>query len=544
MKYNLSVDIDKRRITLVRVAPGDKDKPPIVRCTATYPILPDSSDNEISQTIKAILKENNIREKEVVIIASASARNNNAFFGKFYLPVMPPSEIRSAVMWEARSSMPFDPRAAIFKYQIEEKARDRYGVEKIVIFIEAIKIGEARRLTDIVTKAGLIPVGLLHPISTIASLLKKSKLSGTTILLDVDNTVSLLIYRDGKFEFEKKIDTGEDSLDRTLAKAGVAEEEFSTLKNEYGLLSAQDLSRLSLLELPLGTQEIRIFADELAVKIRRALKQWIEEQGEEVVEKVYLIGSLARVRNLAPYLATKLKIDVLIGDADSLGIELSYPEGMATPDLSLLVPAIGGSSKEEIKMGFLPPELKIQRKLAQVKTGIRISLSLILVSILLLSFYAHLHALTLRRTVAAHRAEIAGIGAGRIEDVALEGKKEELTRKLTHYHSVVGYYHPIWASTLRELTNITPAGILFRELRLDGAENSLFINGVVIQLERGISPYKVLDLFIERITHSPFFIDASLVSSDNYTGRDARGMSARSFSLRVTVRPLPTEVFR
>ena len=541
MKYNLSIDIDKDKITLVRAALGDKDNPPSLGCAATWPIP--SDDDEISRTIKAVLKDHDIREKEVVVVASASAKNKDAFVGKLYLPVMSLSEIRSAVMWEARASMPFDSRGAIFNYHTEGKVRDRYGVEKIAVFFGAIKIKEARRLTDIITKAGLIPTQLLHPFSAIAFLLKESVLSGTTVLLDADSNVSLLVYRGGQFEFERKIDSGEDELDRTLAEAGVDEAELSVLKNEYGLLSLEDLSRLSLSEPPLGSGEIRIFADELATKTRRALKQWVEEQGEEAVEKIYLIGSLTHLRNLAPYLTNKLKIDVAVGDAAALGVELSHPEEMEIPDLPVLIPAIGGSSSERAKIELLPPEAKIQRKLTQVKMGIRAALLLIVGVALLLSFVTHIHFFALRRAVDEQRVEIATLRAGERRDVPLEGKKEELRRKLASYHSVAGDKRPIWASSLREITNIIPAGVLLRKMRLNGEKEALLIDGVVVQKEEGIPPEEVLAEFFEELDGSPFFAGASLISIDNYDGPDAGGMPARSFSFHILLRRLPPEAF-
>jgi Tfp pilus assembly PilM family ATPase len=541
MKYNLSIDIDKDKITLIRAAPADKDNPLSLEYSAIWPIPPD--DDGISKVIKAVLKDHNIREKEVVVVASASARNKDTFVGKLYLPVIPLSEIRSAVMWEARAIMPFDPKGAIFNYHVEGRARDRYSVEKIAVFFGAIKVKEARRLTSIITKAGLIPLKLLHPFSAIAFFLKENALIGTIALLDAGSTVSLLIYKEGQFEFERKIDSGEDELDRALTEAGVNEVELSTLKNEYGLLSFEDLSRLSLSEPPLGSEKIRIFADELAIKVRRALRQWIEEQGEEVVEKIYLIGSLARLRNLAPYLTSKLKIDVVVGDADSLGIELSHPVEMAVPDLPLLIPALGGSSNERAKIELLPQEAKLHRKLTRVKVGIKIALSLIIGVTLLLSFVTHIHFLALRRVVDAQRAEIATLKAGERRDIPLKGKKEELRRELTRYHSIAGDVRPIWASSLREITNIIPAGVLLRKMRLDGEAEALFIDGVVVQKEKGIPPEVVLARFVEEIEGSPFFAGVSLTSIDNYIGEDAGGMPARSFSLHISARRLPPEAF-
>lgn len=542
MKYNLSIDIDKDRITLLRAAPGDKDNLLSLECAVTYPVSSAHPEDEIPMTIKAILMEHNIREKEAVLIASVSARNNDAFLGRFYLPVMPLGEVRAAVIWEARSVMPFDPRGALFNYHIEGKVRDKYGVEKIAVSMGAIKIKEARRLLEIATKAGLIPIGLLHPFSAIALFLKESALSGTTILLDVGKTIGLLIYRNGQFEFERRIVPGEDELDRMLTEAGV-ELELSAVKSEYGLLSSQDLSQLSLSEPPEGAREIRAFVDELAIKTRRALKQWVEEQGEEVIEKIYLIGSLTQLRNLAPYLANKLNIDVTVGNAASMKVEMSLPEETSIPELSLLIPAIGGSSGRRAGIELLPPEAKLRRKLTQVGTGIRVSLALVFGSVLLMSIFTRINSIILSKTVDTMRTEVA-ILMGEEGDVALEGKKEELTRKLAHYYAVAGREQPIWAGVMREITNITSAGVLFREMRLDGDEGVLLINGIVLQLEENVFPERVLARFIEEIENSPFFIGASLLNIDNYVGPDAGGMPARSFSLSIIIRKLPPEVFR
>ena len=539
MKYNLSIDIDKDRITLIRAVPPDKDNLLSLECALTWPVSSDNSENEISETIKAILKEHNITQKEVTLIASVSARNNDAFLGRFYLPVIPFSEIRSAVIWEARSRMPFDPRGAIFNYHIEGKVRDRYGVEKIAVLVGGIKVKEARRLMKIATRAGLIPIALVHPFSAIALFLKETTLRGATVLFEAGKTVSLLVYRDGEFEYEGRIDSGEDELDRMLREAGV-DMELSTLKSEYGLLSRQDLLQLS--EVPAGTEEIRIFADKLATMAGRTLRQWVEEQGEEVVEKIYLIGSLTRLRNLAPYLTDKLKIDVTVGDAASLGIELLPPEKTAVPELPLLIPAIGATSGKKCPIELLPREARLQRKLTHIRTGIRASLVLTIGVILLLSFFAQVSSLTLSRSVGAKRAELAAL-RGERGDVALkEREKEELRRKLQHYYAVAGRKRPLWAGVLREITNITPAGVLFRKMRLDG--DALLINGIVLQLEEGIPPEGVLARLIEEIEGSPFFIGASLLEIDNYTGPDAGGMPARSFSLSIIIRKLPPEVFR
>lgn len=543
MKYNLSIDIDKDKITLIRAAPEDKGSPLSLECAVTWPISSDNPDDEIPKTIKAILKEHNIREKEVTLIASVSARNNDAFLGKFYLPVMPLGEVRAAVLWEARSVMSFDPKGAIFNYHIEGKAKDRYGVEKITVLAGAIKVKEARRLINIATKAGLIPIGLLHPSSAITFFLKESALSGATILLDIGNMTRLLIYRNKQFEFERRIDSGEDELDSMLREAGI-DSELSTVKSKHGLLSAQDLSRLSLLEFPKGVQEIRIFADKLAIKTRRALRQWIEERGEEVVEKIYLIGSLAHLRNLAPYLANKLNVDVAVGDAASLGVEMSLPEETSTPELSLLIPALGGSSGIRSEIEFLPPEIKFQRKLTRVKVGIRATLSLTMGVILLLSLYTHVYSLVLSRIVETQRADIVILRVDEArKDVPLREKKE-LRQKLAHYHAVAGREHPIWAGALREITNITPAGVLFSEMSLDGDKDVLLINGIIIQLEEGVPPEGALAMFVEEIEGSPFFMSVSLLSIDDYIGPDAGGMPARNFSLSIIIRKLPPEAFR
>lgn len=542
MKYTLSLDIDKDRVTLIRVAPGDKDGLLSLKGAVTGPVSSANPEDELPRTIKALLQEHHIREKEVVLIASVSARNNDAFLGRFYLPVMPLSEARAAVVWEARSVMPFDPRGALFNYRLEGKVRDKHGLEKITVLVGAIKMKEARRLTDLATQAGLTPIRLLHPFSALALFFQESTLSDTTILLNAGQTTELLIYKKGQFEFERRIDNGEDELDRRLTGAGVEPAQFPLLKNEYGLLSAPDLSRLSLSEPPPGVEEIRTFVDELAIKTRRSLKEWVEERGEEIVEKIYLIGSLAHLRNLVPYLAKKLRLEVIAGTAASLGVELSPPPETALPELSLLLPALGASWGRKTAIELLPPEAKLQRKLTQVKMGIRVSLVLVIGSILLLSFLARLSSLAWRRTVATKRAEVAALrddpGAG-----AGAGKREELTGKLAHYQALAGWRRPLWAAALRELTHITPGGIYFREMQLEGEEATLLIKGIVLPRE-DVPPEGVLDRLVGGIEGSPFFRGASLLNIEDYRGPAASGGPARSFSLSIILRKLPLEVFK
>lgn len=499
--------------------------------------VPENDFSGVTQKIKETLEDKGLNNNEVIVIASEL----EAVFKKIYIPIMPSKEIKKAVMWQVSPQLPFEMEKCIFGYKVLGRQKDRDGAEKIAVLTGAIEKEKADRITNFIFEVGLLPIHLIHPVTVLSLLLDiSSAAEGTVIFLDIANKSSWFrVYKETEFQFERELEIGEDDLNRMLMSTGTAREQLEYFKKEYGLLTMEDMNKTDLENIPIADmgRQARTFVERLTIELRRALKQWVGEYESGVVNKMYLMGNLSHFRHLAAYLSNELGFSVIPVDSSSLGLQVFSHDGQDKIDMAKLGYCLGAVLYKQDELDFLPLSLKIQKRLNQVKLGIRIGLGAITATLLFLYLIGQSYVFILKNNIKNKKYELEKIKGISAEFGNLLKKHQQLAQQITFYYSISGN-QSLLSSILKELTNITPPEIVFEKMVID--EDMLLIEGIVIQLPES-TPEISLAQFMKEIEDSPFFEGVSLLNLQDYIGKETQGRHSKSFSLQAQFYALPVE---
>jgi len=539
----ICVEIKSGLFTLVRIAVESEAKtnPPKRQLSIKDLIQAPAPEDDLStavEKIKGILKDKGLKNNPVTIIISES----DVFLKKIYIPVMPPNEIKKAVVWQAPSLLPYDLGKCIFNYKVIGRQKDREGKEKTAVLLGAMEKEKAEKIADFISRIGLLPVHFIHPVTALELLLGLSS-TGEEPVLFLDSgpeTSRLRVYKEAKFQFERLLELGEKDLDAALMNTGVSADRLDYFKKEYGMPTIEDMDKAGTENIPVADmgRQARVFVEKLTIELRRALKQWVEEYQTGVVDmKMYLLGNLAHFRHLSTYLSNELGLEVTLANPSSLGLQVVNAQDSAEIDITRLGYCLGGSLYKAEELDFLPLALKFRNKLERVKAGVRISLAATAASMLLLYLITQSYSFILNNNIKNKKSELTRLKNAGTEFATFQKTEQRLFRQLAFYYSISGN-QPLLTGVMKELTNIIPAGIIFEKLTLDG--ETLLLEGIT-RPSADNTPEASLSRFMKEIESSPFFQGAFLVDLKEYSGKGTGGRYAKSFSIQTYLRRLPLE---
>ncbi|MHB1456048.1 MAG: type IV pilus assembly protein PilM [Armatimonadota bacterium] len=269
------------------------------------------------------------------------------------MPKMSEQILRKSIRFEAGKYISVPMEDSVVEFDILGDAADN---QMNVALVAAPREMIDTRAT-VLEQAGLEPLSIdVEAFATLRALVEMnpddSVRKGTIALLDIGASHTEI----------NLVSSGVLSLTRTIPIAGTAltnaiksvencsDEEAEQMKHALDVSPSTDQSTASGSTSSLRT--VQQLIDELLREIRRSFNyyqsQLPEGASESAIEKVIITGGASRLKGLAPYMQSRLNVDVTIGNPLSwfTNASSSRIEGLSEEDYPLFTVALGLVAKE------------------------------------------------------------------------------------------------------------------------------------------------------------------------------------------------------
>jgi type IV pilus assembly protein PilM len=255
-------------------------------------------------------------------LATSAVSGLEVFFQNIQLPKMSRKELAKAVPWACRKDFPFPMESTVFEYQIlnskNEKQEGKYDV-----FVTAAQENVIAGHLEILKHAQISPAKISTLPAALYQLFKetvKSDPAKNYALIDIGGKSTHFIFiKGGQMLFAREIATGGDDFTDALTGSIFVEgqeivinkEQAEKLKRHYGVVAVEE-GLLTKEGVPV--KEIMVMMgpilERLVNEIRRTVDFVNEKFGAAALEKIYLTGGGAFLKNLPARLSQELSADV------------------------------------------------------------------------------------------------------------------------------------------------------------------------------------------------------------------------------------------
>jgi len=267
------------------------------------------STEEISKTIKAILKEANINTKG----AAFTLPDFSTFFTSFELPSMSKEELPEAVNFEARQHIPVPLSEVVLDWYLTDGKISGKGGSKLKILLVAVPNDLVAKYQDVARESGIELKYLeAEAFSLTRALARNTK--DTVCLLDIGaQSTTVNVADEGILKVSHSFDVSGDNLTFSISKSfNVDSQKAELLKKKYGL----EYSETKDLLYP--------FVNLIIIEVDKILKDFYLEKGKEI-QKIIIAGGSAILPGLGKYLSSYFKKEVIIADPFS---DIFYPSNL------------------------------------------------------------------------------------------------------------------------------------------------------------------------------------------------------------------------
>ncbi len=240
------------------------------------------------------------------------------------MPSMPHADLHSALELEAHKYVPFPPDRIALDYEVIGPTADAGQVEVLVAACDRERLAE---IYEILSSAGLKVRGITVPPLAFRNVMRHTSLAGSqevTAFFDVGHhSINLCIFKRDELRFSRELSLGSHAFTealRTIIVPGqgtikLTEEEAERLKLEHGIPMGEDEKKIvGGIALANVTVMLRPTLERLTREIWSSFDYCNEEFFGESVQRVFLTGRGARLKNLPAYLESVLRVPVSLFD--------------------------------------------------------------------------------------------------------------------------------------------------------------------------------------------------------------------------------------
>ena len=321
----VGLDLAASGVKLVHAEPG-KGGPPRVTaaaCREIPPELPDAQRGDfIRQALRDFHRQGLLRGRVMMSVPDIQIAVEQAA-----MPKMPAPDLEKAVEWEAKEKMSADPSSHCVRHLlVGEAAAD--GKPQMEILIFAVPKEDVLAPYQMVSEAGgkveaaepgilgsvaaLDAAGLLHPEEFVA-------------VMDIGLRNSALAFVvDHKVRFVRSFSVAGDGATRSIAdycKVDYPTAELQKRESGLPLTGAAQPAAPAGAEADLRTragQALTLYLEKLASEVDHSLRYvtyyTLQRGSGHRLDRLYLLGGGAQLRNLAPFLESRLGAEVRVAD--------------------------------------------------------------------------------------------------------------------------------------------------------------------------------------------------------------------------------------
>ena len=354
----LSIDVGFRNIKVVEVAVNRNNEvyiknfgiaPTPINCIKNGVI---KNIDAISSEISRIIRENKMKVKKSKIVMSGTSIISRVFM----IEKVEGKDIDEIVTDAIKSNMPINPEEHKIDYKILQELNEN-GVEKVKIFVTAVRKSIINSYIDVLFELGLKPISVDIPANSTAKFFNRDiKVSIDNVrfisqnknqlnkdafaVIDFGSETTIInILRNKILEFNKVILTGSTNLDDAISKtARKSIIEAERLKKMYGItVPPPHTTNEDHLKVYRTLKEV---VDKLLIQSYMCLTFYEARCYGVKVGKIFVIGGGSLLKGLSDYMEQVLQIPVYpVGLLDIDGIDIN--KNLNSEKLNFLVNAVG-----------------------------------------------------------------------------------------------------------------------------------------------------------------------------------------------------------
>lgn len=460
--------------------------------------------SRVSEALKRVLSENNIRTKSVVSVVPGQS----TIIRHLKLPPGTRDRLSQVIKYEAQNQIPFPLDKVILDYQAFP-GKEGEEVKTILVAMKKELIDEH---LDIIEEAGLrceaidvSSLALYNGLKFGATLSERE----TVAFINIGaTTTDISICREGVLEFTRSIPVaGNDLTEVIQTKIGIPFSEAEKLKRKEADALPQAPSPV--------TEAISPILENLFTEIRRSLNYYRTQLEGTEVNRILLSGGSAGLRNLDGFLAKGLTIPVEI--ANPLAKIKFDPQTFRlkeiAPSLSIAIGlALHALGLGEIRVNLLPRVVREREAIQTRKRKLLVAAALGVVAIILsgLLFLQRLKAEEARLNfVEGELKKIAGI----VPQVERLKKEKAAVEKRMKVIEGLLLGRARWLDLLLEMTKTIPSRVWFKSVSLPDKDQ--------VSISAQALSVADISLLMERLKASPRFEEVSLGSVSTEPGKPA-----------------------
>jgi len=430
---------------------------------------------------------------------------------KLTVPEMPKDELQQALRFAARSHLPFPPEKAELQFQLLE-TKDK----KFEILLVAMPEGQAAKWAQTVQEAGF-RIGSIS--SSLLSLQAWMKAGGA---LSVEETVaivdmggfrtSVFILINGTISFIRDLEIGGDTLTHSLTQAiatsggelKLERDDAERLKRTYGFPGQHSFSGE-----PLGVSQMialmRPILERLTSEIKRSFDYHEESSGGKV-QKVYLTGGSAQLKNFPELLSQKVdcSVEMLPLIPGFQWDNTKIQEETLREKLPLAAAVMGVAFQGGKGLNLLPSRFREKRSQLIERIAMRILSVVVVLGLLLFAAFQRMSLNVLWKEHDGSRSSWKIVQE-------IEALEKGLTLRRDINQKIKGG-HPYLRGGLKEIANSLPSYVVLNRIVLGKGSRDLYLFGTIFGTENQPTE-TLLGNLIESFEESPFFLEVKLVST-------------------------------
>jgi type IV pilus assembly protein PilM len=543
MTETIGLDIGSHSIKLAGLKMTSKG--PFLTCLGMKEIPPgkDKEDvNTFAETLKALLKEVDLKTKKVKLVVSGSG----VHIKRITIPSIPKDELKEAVRWEIKAYLPFPVETAKIDFHIlDEFIED--NIKKLDLIVVACPNSLIDRTLSIAKGAGLQPIHLdVSPFAFWNALLTLDHLKKEKVVALIDlgaQKTGIHLFKDGILQFSREVTPAGSDITRAIMEGiGSVEEpglseRAERIKQVVGIPSEAkpeiradesiDISKMSFL--------IRPMLERLAAEISRSLDYFRTQFNVERIDRLLLTGGGANLKNIASYLENELRLPAehfnlfskILFDPKKIDVQV-----IDRMD-SMFTVALGAALSEPKRIELLPSKEPFLSKIQIGKLILVLAPLVTLLTFLCIIWYMNGQLATLQKERDEKMAKVKRLEPLRSKLTLLKENQEKLKQELSLFPSSMIVSVP-YREVLREASDIVPDNVTLKLLSVQSKAKSLKKESQTSKPQEGesqkdegmglhltglafgndVHSLTALALIIERLERSPLFKNAKLVSAD------------------------------
>ncbi len=321
----LSIDVGQR---ITKIALGRVVKPTQIEVRRAISFLTPGGSMEKGRVLDPGDLSAQIRhfvEGEKPSCVICTIENAEIITREIILPTASDTEMENMLQFEVQQYMPVD----LENYIIQSKRLDSFqdgGASKTRFLSTAVPKDLAHSYFDLMQKANLKPDVLDIQSNSIDKLITCEITATSNCAIPSDATVAIVdfgyshinvvLIENGRYQFNRYIDQGSESIDRTLISVfDYSEEEIEQRKRDAIDLNtslsatpepSEDSERTALREVNIVKNIIDNWADEF----ERVFKYYTSRNSQKDVKKIFIHGGVTQVKGFDAYLSKIMGIPV------------------------------------------------------------------------------------------------------------------------------------------------------------------------------------------------------------------------------------------